>query len=58
VLLVNRRDRAFDISIPGATGATMEYVDQTTAYAPPASAQIKSDTVKVGGLAVVVVRWR
>jgi len=37
ILLVNKRDRPFDITIPGGTGGIEEYVDQTTAFNPPAS---------------------
>jgi hypothetical protein len=55
VLLVNKRDRAFEVSIPGATGGKEEYVDQTTAFQSPASKKLESDTVKLGGLAVKVV---
>lgn len=55
VLLINKRDRAFEVSIPGATGGKEDYVDQTTAFQPPASRKLESDTVKLGGLAVKVV---
>lgn len=55
VLLVNKRDRAFEVSISGATGGKEDYVDQTTAFQPPASKKLESDTVKLSGLAVKVV---
>ena len=31
ILLVNKRDRPFEITVPGATGGQEDYVDQTTA---------------------------
>ncbi|HEX4425697.1 MAG TPA: glycosyl hydrolase family 39 [Terriglobales bacterium] len=54
-LLVNKRDRPFDISVPGATGGREEYVDQTTAFDPPGSIKLTTDTVTVRGLSVAVV---
>ena len=55
VLLVNKRDRAFEVVIPGATGAKEDYVDQTTAFQPPVSKKLETDTIKLGGFAVKVV---
>ncbi|MGA8441686.1 MAG: hypothetical protein WB714_25925, partial [Candidatus Sulfotelmatobacter sp.] len=55
VLLVNKRNRSFEVSIPGASGGQVDYVDQTTAFQPPASAKLTSDTVKLHGYAVAVV---
>jgi hypothetical protein len=55
VLLINKRDRPFSISVPGATGGQEDYVDQNTAYDPPASAKLASDTVTLNGLSVAVV---
>jgi hypothetical protein len=54
-LLVNKRDRPFEISVPGATGGQEEYVDQTTAFDPPASIKLMTDTVTLKGLSVAVV---
>jgi hypothetical protein len=54
-LLINKRDRPFDISVPGATGGEEEYVDQTTAFDPPASIKLTTDTVVLRGLSVAVV---
>jgi hypothetical protein len=54
-LLVNKRDRPFDISVPGATGGQEEYVDQTTAFDPPASIKLATDTITLKGLSVAVV---
>jgi hypothetical protein len=55
ILLVNKRDRSFDVLIPGAAGGQEDYVDQTTALDPPASAKLASDTVTLNGLSVAVV---
>ena len=55
VLLVNKRDRAFVVSVPGAAGGHVDVVDQQTAFQPPAGGQLRSDEVSLGGLAVAVV---
>jgi hypothetical protein len=55
LLLVNKRDRTFEVSIAGASGGQQEYVDQTTALQPPASTRLASDAITLGGFAVVVV---
>jgi hypothetical protein len=55
VLVVNKRDRPFDITIPGAAGGVEEYVDQTTAFDPPASAKLSSEKITLNGLSVAVV---
>ena len=55
VLLVNKRDRTFVVSVPGAATGHMEVVDQQTAFQPPAGGQLRSDEVTLGGLAVAVV---
>ncbi len=55
VLLVNRRNRTIDVSVPGASGGIERVVDQTTADNPPASAHLSGDTVTLKGFAVAVV---
>jgi hypothetical protein len=55
MLLVNKRDRELELSIPGATGGQIEAVDQSTAFNPPASSKLLSDSVTVKGLGVAVV---
>ncbi|MDR3675474.1 MAG: glycosyl hydrolase family 39 [Acidobacteriota bacterium] len=55
ILLVNKRNRPFAVSIPGSTGGTVDYVDQTTGNHTPASMHLTGDTVNLGGLAVAVV---
>jgi hypothetical protein len=55
ILLVNKRDRPFAITIPGAAGGLEEYVDQTTAFDPPASTKLPSEKLTLNGLSVAVV---
>jgi len=55
VLLVNKRDRAFEVPIVGASGGKLDYVDQTTGFQPPVTAKLTADTVKLGGYSVAVV---
>jgi hypothetical protein len=55
VLLVNKRDRTFAVSMPGASGGRLDVVDQQIASQPPATSQLRSDEVSLGGLAVAVV---
>ena len=55
VLLVNKRDHAVVVSIPGVANGHVDVVDQQTAFQPPAGSQLGSDRVTLGGLAVAVV---
>ena len=55
VLLVNKRDRTFEVPVPGATGGQEEYVDQTTAFQPPASSKLSGDKVTLNGFGVAAV---
>jgi hypothetical protein len=55
ILLVNKRNRPFAVSIPGGAGAIEDYVDQTTGNHAPASVHLPGGTVNLGGLAVAVV---
>jgi len=55
VLLVNKRNRPFEITVPGASGGQMDRVDQTTALQPPASTKLTDDKLTLGGFAVAVV---
>jgi hypothetical protein len=55
LLLVNKRDRNFDVSIAGSNGAEMTYVDQTTGFQPPAMADLNADQTTLRGFAVAVV---
>ena len=55
VLLVNKRNRTFDVSLTGATGGQLDYVDQTTSFQPPATMKLTSDNMKLAGFSVAVV---
>ena len=55
VLLVNKRDRACELTVPGATGGHLERVDQSTAFSPPATSEVAQDALSLPGLAVAVV---
>jgi len=55
LLLVAKRDRAFELAVPGASGGRLEVVDQTTAAGPPASRKLESDAVALGGFAVAAL---
>jgi len=55
VLLVNKRNRTFDVSLTGATGGRMDYVDQSTSFHPPATTKLSTDALKLGGYCVAVV---
>jgi hypothetical protein len=55
VLLINKRDRPFELAVAGANGGQLDYVDQTTGFQPPAAAKLTADMVKLGGYSVAVV---
>lgn len=55
VLIVNKRDRPFEIIVPEGNGAEIEYVDQSTASDPPAKIQLMGDRFTLNGFGVAVV---
>jgi hypothetical protein len=55
VLLVNTRNKPAETGIVGAVGGKQETVDQTTAFNPPASVRLRSETLELKGLAVQVI---
>jgi hypothetical protein len=55
LLLVSKRNRPFDVSVTGSAGGQIEYVDQTTAFQPPAKIALSSDTMKLEGFSVAVI---
>jgi hypothetical protein len=55
VLLVNKRDRTFEVSIAAARGGQLDFVDQTTAFLPPASVKLDSDQITLRGFSVAVL---
>lgn len=55
VLLVNQRDRSFDLSVPGANGGQLDFVDVNTGLQPPASTKLTSDNLTLHGFSVAVL---
>lgn len=55
LLLVNKRDREFAVSVAGAAGSQLEAVDVTTAFQPPSSTKLTSDGFTLHSFSVVVV---
>jgi hypothetical protein len=58
ILLLNKRNRPFLVTIPGAAEAEVSYVDATTMQGPPASLRMSNETLEVRsfGVAVVILR--
>jgi hypothetical protein len=54
LLLVNKRDRDLQLSLPGPA-VSMQVVDQSTANNPPETRKLESSELKLAGLAVAVV---
>jgi hypothetical protein len=52
---VNKRDRKFEVTVAGASGGQIEYVDQTTGLQPPATTKLNSERLSLGGYSVTVV---
>src|SRR4030081_3738546 len=57
MLLVNKRDRNLDVSIAGAAGGRLDYVDVTTGVQPPASARLASDMLMIHSFSVGVLAF-
>ena len=55
LLLINKRNRPFTVSLPGATGGQIDFVDQTTGFHPPASTKLATDDVSLSGFSVAIV---
>ena len=55
LLLVNQRDRDFELTVTGGSGAEVAYVDQTTSFQPPATAHTNGEQTTLHGLGVAVV---
>ncbi len=55
ILLINKRNRAIEVSIAGVNGAEADFVDQSTGFNPPRSTRLAEDTVNLPALAVAVV---
>ena len=55
LLLVNKRDRVFEVTTPGSQGSEVTYVDQSTSFQPPALAHLSENRLSLSGLEVAVV---
>ena len=55
ILLLNKRNRPFDLVLPGADGAQVQLVDQTTSFQPPSSSTLTGNKISLGGFAVAAV---
>ncbi len=55
VLVVNKRDRPFDIAVPAGAGGQVEYVDQKTANDAPGKTALQGDRFTLNGFGVAVV---
>jgi len=55
LLLINKRNRPFEVSTPASQGSNVTYVDQTTSFQPPASAQVGATALTLSGYEVAVV---
>ncbi|MFI5092904.1 MAG: glycosyl hydrolase family 39 [Candidatus Acidiferrales bacterium] len=55
ILLINKRDRDFGVSVVGGAGGQLEAVDVTTGFQPPTGAKLASDEFTLHGFSVAVV---
>ena len=55
ILLVNKRDRPFQVTIAGISGGQQVYVDEVSGFSPPATAKLSSDTLTLTGYSVTAV---
>ncbi|HEV2350178.1 MAG TPA: glycosyl hydrolase family 39 [Terriglobia bacterium] len=55
ILLLSKRNRTFEITLPASDGARLDVVDQTTGTQPPATSSVKDGKITLGGFAVAIV---
>jgi hypothetical protein len=55
LLLISKRSRSLDLSLPGFAGATAEVVDQVTTDGTARSEQLSEDSYRLPGFAVAVL---
>ncbi len=55
ILLLNKRNRPFEVTLPGAEGAHVDLVDQITGFEPPASTTLPGNRITLNGFAVAAV---
>ena len=57
LLLVNKRGRDIEVSIPDGANAQVDFVDVTTGSQPASSTKLISDVITLHGFSVAVVTW-
>jgi len=55
MLLVNKHNGNFELTIAGASGGQLDYVDVTTGFQPPTSIKVTSDDLTLHGFSVAVL---
>ena len=55
ILLVNKHDGNFDLTIAGVSGGQLDYVDVTTGFRPPTSTKLTSDNLTLHGFSVAAL---
>jgi hypothetical protein len=55
LLIISKRDRTFDVALPGFAGATAEVVDQGMAGGPARTQRLSGDAFRLTGFAVAVL---
>jgi len=55
LLLINKRNRPFEVATPASQGSNVTYVDQTTSFQPPTSAQVNATPLTLSGYEVAVI---
>jgi hypothetical protein len=57
ILLVNKRDRSFEVSLPDAQGAQVEFLDQSTGFQPAVSMTLRESQFLLSGYSVAIVTF-
>lgn len=55
ILILNKRNRSFEVSLRELEGAQMQFVNQNTSFLPPASRLLRGSHLTLGGYAVAAV---
>jgi len=55
LLLINKRNRDFELTVPGTAGATLQWVDETTGSNPPLTSRLNGGKITLHGLSVAVI---
>ena len=55
LLLVNKRNRSFQVAVTGAAGGKVDFVDQTTGFNQPGTSRLNGENFMLQGFSVAVV---